>query len=392
MDTIAAAATSKAAAYAALTPYLVNTAGAALRPSTRAQVIEAARTQSGVKQGAYAYYDFDAGAPRAGLDTPGVTEVTPTAGGTLSESTPLRITYDHFVQMGTGALTIWNDTDDVALETFDMLTGLGSAGGTVALDDMNALTITGGAGWPIGKEVSLRAAAGVLRSTAYDTATPAIPAGAYTWTVLANASVAPALVSAFETSGNGVAQTASVMVPAGRSILLMGQHTGVMTQGDPVVSIAGTALPQVGRVNRGQVFLYAFEINSASATATQIDLAFENFQTQVALALYDADGGAVISSDGYAAGGGDPLRHDHTLNLQQGQGVIAMAMVNRPAGEADWSATSGWDAIDANNDFTSARSVAVTSAANVTGGAGRLFRAEFTGTNQDKASLAIVLG
>ncbi|MQX36809.1 Ig-like domain-containing protein [Roseospira navarrensis] len=180
LGSIALGITDTATVPASLVAHLAATTRAAYQPRTRAECIAAAQPKpggplDGTLIGAVPYYDFTLDAVNtAVLPAPVLASSSPAHGADpVGVDTPIVLTFDQFVMLGAGTITLRNVTDSVDIETFDVDLGTGSSGGTVAASQ-NTVTITPGASMPGPATVSVRAAAGAITSRLYGTDWPGI--------------------------------------------------------------------------------------------------------------------------------------------------------------------------------------------------------------------------
>lgn len=144
-----------------MTNHFAGSSRSDFRPVTRAEVIAAARPQAsgpldGTLIGALGtndtngYYNFATGAVNTGLPAPTLTSTVPADGETYGLDAPITLNFNQFISFGTGNITVYNETDSVAIQTFDVASPSG-----IAISN-DALTITPSSNLPDAKIISVR--------------------------------------------------------------------------------------------------------------------------------------------------------------------------------------------------------------------------------------------
>lgn len=146
--------------------------------TTRAELITAALAKTG---GPYdgtfvgavgttasnGYYDFDGGEINASLPAPVLSSSSPLDGATgVGIDAEITLTFDQVVEAGTGNITL--RAGGSAIETFDVATGLGDNGGTVAFLGA-VVTVTPGADMALNTAHSVRVASTAVVGAIYQT-------------------------------------------------------------------------------------------------------------------------------------------------------------------------------------------------------------------------------
>lgn len=176
----------------ALAPYLNGTNRSYYRPLTREEVIATARAKaSSSLDGGFigatgtndtnGFYNFTTGQINTSiLPRPQVEGTSPLSGATVGLDQNFQVTFNTFIKAGTGNVTLWNATDNVSVETFDVSTGLGSSGGVISFA-ADSFTIDPAANLVNGKTYHLRIASTAIVGKSYNNTYPGVNDGTYSF-------------------------------------------------------------------------------------------------------------------------------------------------------------------------------------------------------------------
>ncbi|WP_158011616.1 Ig-like domain-containing protein [Sphingomonas turrisvirgatae] len=174
----------------ALAPYLNGTDRTFYRPLSRSEVVAVARAKAGgALDGTFigasgtndtnGFYNFAVGQVNTGiLPRPAVATTSPLAGATVGLDQSFQFTFDTFIKAGTGNVTLWNATDGVAVETFNVATGAGSAGGTIVFT-IDGFTIDPSENLAGGKTYHVRIESSAIVGQSYGTTYAGVADGTF---------------------------------------------------------------------------------------------------------------------------------------------------------------------------------------------------------------------
>jgi hypothetical protein len=376
--------------------YLDGDARSDFLPDTRADVIASAAIKpggalDGAWVGARPYYDFEAGAPASGLPAPTITETVPDSGVDLTASGAIAVTLDHFVQAGTGTVTVYNETDGAAVETFNVATRVGSEGGSVVISGTR-MTLTGGAAWPADKRLSLRIPAGAVVSATYGTSLVAVTGTTYAWDTASDPSVELTTV----TTGVAPAVWApvrtitGVTVPAERLIIAAAwQHPSNPAPSVSVVGQAATLIAATPKVSLLQVAMY--QVDHAGGSG-DVAFTFANQQPSLKYAIWGCGDATVQGHETFEAGGANPSVFPISLNTSAGQAVVGVHACHATSGGSSFTGPlSGWDQIDGSYGEV-APPAAFASASGLTAGTPTDFELRYSEVFRVRHAIAVLLG